>query len=163
VVGLEVGGSYVMDKKYHSDVDEDEEITKMAGVARITMLPNLDLRAQYLTRTHTKDWLDSEKTVNAISIMPIVNLKKITNIDMELIFRYDMYDDDADLDDDAEGSGAYDIMIGGVNYYIQRDAKNSPKLWLQANYEMKDYKYEESDDETEMLVQLRWKFSETIK
>ncbi|MCF7913130.1 MAG: OprO/OprP family phosphate-selective porin [Candidatus Cloacimonetes bacterium] len=160
VVGLEVGGSYVMDKVYNEDADDDKEINKMAGVARFTMLPNLDLRAQYLTRTEKLG--DSEKTVNAISIMPMINLADLTNIDMELVLRYDMYDDDADLDDDVEGSGAYDTMIAGVNYFMMRDSKNAPKLWVQANYSMKNYKYEEKDDESEMLVQLRWKFSGVI-
>jgi len=45
---------------------------------------------------------------------------------------------------------------------MMRDSKNAPKLWVQANYQMKDNIYKEKDDETEMLVQLRWKFSGVI-
>ena len=160
VVGLEVGGSYVMDKVYNEDLAEDEDISKIAAVARITMLPNINIRAQYLTRTHSLAGQDS--TANAISIMPIVNLSDLTNIDLELVLRYDMYDDNADVDDDTENSGAYNTMIAGVNYFMMRDSKNAPKLWVQANYQMKDNIYKEKDDETEMLVQLRWKFSGVI-
>ncbi|MCF7859092.1 MAG: hypothetical protein K9N07_07200 [Candidatus Cloacimonetes bacterium] len=162
VAGLEIGGSFVMNKNYIEDADKDEEITKLAGVARITMLPNIDLRAQYLTRIEKKDWDDSEKTVNAISFMPLIDLNGFSNIDMQLVFRYDIYDDNADMDDDDADSGAFDTIIAGLNYFIQRDSKNNPKLWIQANYQMTNMKAEGIENESEIMVQLRWKFSETM-
>jgi len=170
VPGLTIGGSFCLDNKASSyedgsgnEVDYDETINKMAVVGRITMLPNVDFRAQYLTRTHTnKEWNgnseeETEKTINAISIMPIIKLSEIINQNMEIVLRYDMYDDDADIDDDDAASKAYDTIIGGVNYYI------SSKVLVQANYMMKDYKNEEKKDESEIMMQLRWKFSGTIK
>ncbi len=180
VTGLTLGGSYCLDTiATHYDyynaadsidvmVDYDETVNKIAAVGRLTMIPEVDIRAQYLTRTETtRKWdngeIETDKTITAISVIPIVNLANLTNIDMELVLRYDMYDDNADVDDDAFNSGAYDTMTGGINYYILRDGSFNPRLWVQANYQMKNYIYKEKDDESELLMQLRWVFSETIK
>ncbi len=152
------------------EVDYDMVTNKMAGFLRFNMVTGVDIWAQYLTRTSTaKSWCEStssveetDKTVNVISFMPIINIKEYTDFDMEIVFRYDMYDDDADMNDEEIGSGAYDIITAGVNYFMLRDDKNNPKLWLQANYTMRDNKDKELDDCSDIKVQLRWKFSGVI-
>ncbi|MCF7913126.1 MAG: hypothetical protein K9M99_11395 [Candidatus Cloacimonetes bacterium] len=182
VKGITLGGSYYMkpaEGTYLDTlgeyVDYDVDDNRMTGFVRFNMLQGFDLWAQYLTKTSTsQSWVDTlgvvetDLTVNVISIMPIFNIKAYTEVDAELVFRYDMYDDNADIDDDLECSKAYDLMIVGVNYYLLRDANDKAKMWVQANYNMKDYKSEGTtdeplNDESELKVQLRWKFADLIK
>lgn len=174
MAGLTLGGSYYMKNENNDQVDGEDnperiEYNLIAGTLRFTMLPNVDLWAQYLSRTTSLPNVDGAEdlTDQAISIMPIIDLYDFTGKDMELVFRYDMYDDDTDVDNDTEDSGAYNTIIAGVNYYMMRDAKHKPKLWLQVNYNMKDKlgKDEAGEDlldSSSLQAQLRWKFSETL-
>ncbi|MCF7920367.1 MAG: OprO/OprP family phosphate-selective porin [Candidatus Cloacimonetes bacterium] len=169
MAGLTVGGSYYMMNKNNDKIDDVDnpdriEYNMMAGVARITLIPNVDIWAQYLTRETDKPHMDDYEAVTdqAISIIPIISLQEFTGKDLELVFRYDMYDNNTDVDNDVAGSGAYNTTIAGVNYYMMRDEKNSPKLWLQVNYSMKDKLDEDADDSSSIEAQLRWKFSENL-
>jgi hypothetical protein len=113
------------------------------------------ITAQYLTKTtsYPNDNSLDDVSDSVISLMPMYKL----NNKFELVARYDIYDPNTDVDDDG-----YNTAIGGVNYYLARDSKNSPKLMLQANYQLKSYEDDNSDDESTLMVQLRWIFSEEI-
>ncbi|MDP8322625.1 MAG: hypothetical protein RAO94_09775 [Candidatus Stygibacter australis] len=176
--GITLGGSYYMnpaDGIYYNgvgeEIDYDIAYNKMAGFVRINMFKGLDLWAQYLSRSlTTEDWNimeeASEETdliTTALSIMPIINIKEFTDVDAELVFRYDIYDDNTDMDDDVLGSMAHDLMIAGINYYLLRDDAGKAKMWVQANYSMMNYKYEDYTDASIIKIQLRWKFSELLK
>ncbi|MDP8220605.1 MAG: hypothetical protein P9X26_04620 [Candidatus Stygibacter frigidus] len=178
IPGITLGGSYYMtpgNDMYYNGVGEaidyDTSLNRMTGFLRFTMLKGFNLQAQYLTRTSTtEDWniMDEaseeiEETTTAVSIMPVINIKEFTDVDAELVFRYDIYDDNTDLDDDVIGSMAHDLMIAGINYYLVRDNAGKAKMWVQADYSMMNYKYKDYTDASTIKVQLRWKFSELIK
>jgi hypothetical protein len=177
VPGVVMGGSYYMNPVetmywdgQGQEIAYDFERNIMAGFLRFNTIKGLDIWGQYVSGTYTAkywDYLDdqeaeSELTSNVISIISIINIAEFTSADIEAVFRYDIYDDDADLDNDAADSEACDLLIAGLNYYLVRDAKNKPKLWLQANYSMKNYIFEDLDDESEIKLQMRWKISEKI-
>ena len=176
--GITIGGSYYIkpaDGVYAADslgesVDYDIANNKMTGFVKFNMLKGFNLQAQYLTGTETtKSWgdslgvLETDLTTTAISIMPVINIKEFTDVDAELVFRYDIYDDNTDMDDDVLGSMAHDLMIAGINYYLLRDDAGKAKMWVQANYSMMNYKYEDYTDASIIKIQLRWKFSELLK
>jgi len=178
IEGITIGGSYYMnpgDGMYYNatgeEIDYDTSLNKMTGFLRFNMLKGFDLWAQYLTKTSTTEtWNimeeaseEIEKTTTAMFFMPIINIKEFTDVDAELVFRYDIYDDNTDVDDDVMGSMAHDLMIAGINYYLVRDDAGNAKMWVQADYCMKNYKYEDYTDASTIKVQLRWKFSELIK
>ena len=100
--------------------------------------------------------VDGADDVNGtvISVMPEFKV----NNKIDIVGRYDMYDPNTDEDDDGNST-----MIVGFNYHIMKDSKNKPKLFVQTNYEMTSYEAEGSEDVSQLLVQLRWIFSETMK
>ncbi|MDY6914844.1 MAG: hypothetical protein SVM86_00825 [Candidatus Cloacimonadota bacterium] len=154
ITGITLGGSYMFKSKNDSQATDREEYNMIAGLGKFAY-GQATISAQYLTKTtsYPNDTL-SDVTTSVVSIMPIYKI----NSKIELVARYDMYDPDTDVDDDG-----YNTAIGGLNYYLARDSKNSPKLMLQANYQMKTYEDDNSDDESTMMLQLRWIFSGKIK
>jgi hypothetical protein len=155
ITGLTVGGSYMFKTKNDSEANDREEYNMMAGMGKFAF-GSATLTAQYLTKTtsYPNDNTMDDVSNSVISLMPMYKI----NNKIELVARYDMYDPNTDVDDDG-----YNTTIGGVNYYLARTSKNKPKLMLQANYQMKYYEDDNSDDESTMMVQLRWIFSEKIK
>lgn len=160
IPGVTVGGSYMMQTKNDDEIDGEknpdrQENSLIAGVGKFAYGP-ASILAQYLMKTASLPNVDDAEDVNTsvISIMPVF---KVNNT-FDVVARYDMHDPDTDADDDADST-----IIGGVNYHIMRDSKNKPKLFVQANYQMKSYEADDKDDESELMVQLRWIFSEKIK
>ena len=88
-----------------------------------------------------------------ISLMPVFKV----NNSFDLVARYDMYDPDTDTDDDG-----YNTIVAGFNYHLMKDSKNKPKLFVQTNYQVKQFEDDDADNVSEIMVQLRWIFSETI-
>jgi hypothetical protein len=169
MAGLTLGGSYYYKTKNNDQVDDADnperiEYSMISGLARFTMIPFVDIWAQYLTRNTEKPYVADYETVTdqVISIIPIIKLQNFTGKDLELVLRYDMYDNNTDVDDDDPSSGAYNTTIAGFNYYLQRDSSNNPELWLQLNYSMKDMLAEDALDSSALEAQLRWKFSGMI-
>lgn len=154
ITGLTVGGSYMFKSKNDSDASDREEYNMIAGMGKFAF-GAASITAQYLTKTtsYPNDNSLDDVSDSVISLMPMYKL----NNKFELVARYDIYDPNTDVDDDG-----YNTAIGGVNYYLARDSKNSPKLMLQANYQLKSYEDDNSDDESTLMVQLRWIFSEEI-
>ncbi len=164
IVGVTVGGSYMMKTKYDSEIDDGtgnmidnpdrEEYSMIAGVGKFAFGP-FSLLAQYLMKDKNKPNVDDYQKVKttALSLLPIFKV----NNNFDILARYDIYDPDTETDDDG-----YNTIVAGFNYHIMRDAKNNPKLFVQTNYQIKQYEAEDSDDVSELMMQLRWIFSETI-
>ena len=154
VAGVTLGGSYMFRSENDSKADDREEYNLMAGIGKFAFGP-VSLLAEYLYKVKSLPNADPEEddvTTSVISIMPVYNI----NDKIELLARYDIYDPDIDNDNDVENT-----IIAGLNYFILRDAKNAPKLFIQTNFQMTQFE-DDSEDESELLLQLRWIFSETI-
>ena len=154
VAGVTLGGSYMFRSENDSEADDREEYNLIAGIGKFAFGP-VSLLAEYLYKVKSLPHADPEEddvTTSVISIMPVYNIHD----KIELLARYDIYDPDIDNDNDVENT-----IIAGLNYYIMRDAKNKPILFVQTNYQMTQFE-DDSEDESELLVQLRWIFSETI-
>jgi len=165
MVGVTVGGSYMMKTKNDSEVDDgtgtmidnpDREVYSMiAGVGKFAYGP-FSVLGQYLMQDKDKPNVDGYEKVSTtvLSVMPVFKV----NDKLDVVARYDIYDPDTDTDDDGMNT-----LIAGVNYNVLRNAKNSPILFVQANYETTTYELSGSDAVNQIMVQLRWIFSETMK
>ncbi|MCF7793681.1 MAG: OprO/OprP family phosphate-selective porin [Candidatus Cloacimonetes bacterium] len=163
IVGLTLGGSYMIKTVKDKEVDDGtgnmidnparEEYNMMAGVAKFAYGP-FSVLGQYLNKVKAmpNDDAVDDVTSSVISVMPVFKV----NNSFDIIARYDIYDPDTDTDDDGKNT-----LIAGVNYNMLRDSKNKPVLFVQANYETTTFE-DESDAVNQILVQLRWIFSETI-
>jgi len=164
IPGVTVGGSYMMKTENNKEVDDGngtmidnpdrEEYAMIAGVGKFAFGP-FSLLGQYLQKvTSLPNVAGAEdETETVLSAMPIFKI----NDKIELLARYDINDPDTNTDNDKETT-----ITGGLNYYIMRDAKNKPKLFIQTNYQMMQPEDDDADMESELLVQLRWIFSETL-
>ncbi len=164
IVGITVGGSYMMKTKIDSEIDDGtgtmidnpdrEKYSMIAGVGKFAFGP-LSLLAQYLQKvTSTPNVSGAEdETETAISLLPVFKV----NNSFDIIARYDLNDPNTDTENDAET-----IITAGFNYHIMRDSKNAPKLFVQTNYQMIQPEDEDANTASELAVQLRWIFSETI-
>lgn len=168
VKGITLGASYYQKTYLESYTDDNDDYFETeydfdayTGFVKFKMLSWLDLTGQYLAQTRSDS---SDVTSTVISVIPVINLGAFSGLDMEAVFRYDMFDDNTDIDDDAIGSEAYDFIVAGLNYYLARSEEEKPLLWLQANYSLTSYKWEDIDidDFSEFLIQLRWKFSQEL-
>ena len=137
------------------EADDREEYNLMAGIGKFEF-GHFNLLAEYLYKVKSLSNADPEEDdviTSVISIMPVYKI----NDKIELLARYDIYDPNIDDDNDVENT-----IIAGLNYYIMRNAKNKPKLFIQTNFQMTQFEDENEEDVQEVLVQLRWIFSETI-
>ena len=152
--GVTFGSSYMFRSENDVDADNRKEYNLMIGIGKFTFGP-ISLIAEYLHKVESQPNIDNfgDITSSAISILPVY----IINNKFELLARYDIYDPNIDEDNDVEN-----IIIAGFNYHIMRDSKNAPKLFVQTNYKTTQYEANNEEDVQEILVQLRWIFSETI-
>ena len=164
IVGVTLGGSYMLMTKNDAEIDDGtgnmidnparEEYALLAGVAKVAYGP-VSVLGQYLNKVKSKpnDNTYDDVTSTVISVMPVFKLNNM----FDLIARYDMYDPNTDADDDGKNT-----LIAGVNYNIKRNSSNSPVLFVQANYQTTTFE-NDSDAVNQIMLQLRWKFSETMK
>ena len=149
-----LGGSYMFRSEKDSDADDREEYNLMVGIGKFAF-GNFTLLAEYLQKVESAPNVDNldDVTTTVISILPVYKI----NDKFELLARYDIYDPNIDRDNDVENT-----IIAGLNYHIMRDANNAPKLFVQTNYKITQYEADNEVDVQEILVQLRWIFSEVI-
>lgn len=167
MVGVTLGGSYMFKTKNDAQVDTtlagNGELVDnparinynmLAGIGKVAF-GNFSLLGQYLMKTTSLPNVDGADDVNStvLSVMP----KYMINNSFDIIGRYDMYDPDVDTDDDG-----YNVMVVGLNYNVVRDAKNSPTLFFQLNYETTMYEDSDKDPVNQIMLQMRWKFSEVL-
>ncbi len=152
---LELGASFSMNSKNNPNDDMGEEnpdhqaITSFAGMGKINM-KGLTLLGQFLGKNVELDNVDDSDAVSSqvISVLGMYDLKDVTGVNMELVGRYDMYDPDTDTDDDGKN-----LMLFGANYYLQKNVQ------VQANYQITSHEDEEDEDISQLMLQLRWSFS----
>jgi len=152
--GVTLGSSYMFRSENSVDADDREEYNLMVGIGKFTF-GNFTLLTEYLQKVESAPNVDNadDVTTSVISILPVYKI----NDKIEFLARYDIYDPNIDVDNDVEN-----IIIAGLNYHILRDANNAPKLFVQTNYKIMQYEADNEEDVQEILVQLRWIFSETI-
>lgn len=165
ITGVTLGGSYMKKTVKNAQIDDGsgnmidnpdrEEYSQLAAVGKFAFGP-VKVLAQYLQKVKSmpNDNSASDKTTNVISVMPVFKV----NNKFDIVTRYDIYDPNTDKDDDKE-----DTLILGFNYNILRDAKNSPLLFVQTNYQRTSYEDDTKDAVDTFMIQLRWIFSGTIK
>jgi hypothetical protein len=110
-----------------------------------------ELRAEYLVQ----DMNDVKS--KGFMVMPIIKLKDISNIDLDLVSRFDMWDKNTKLDYDS-----HKRIIGGLNWNIVRYSKDKPQAMLQIQMEKTIFESELREDITQLIIQLQWGFSNTF-
>lgn len=175
IAGITVGGSYM-----HNTVEREKKLTDnsindkyqqqnlMAGVARFAFGP-LDLWAEFLSKDvkHHANHFSKDYTATGLMIMPIVSLYKLTGTDIQVIGRYDRWDQT----DNAADKYLRTDIIGGVNYTFVHDASANPRMQLQLNLTNRTYDEDKSaasyanqmKDINQVMLQLKYRFSATIK
>lgn len=141
--GLTFGGSVLFE-------NDDSDRLAYIGLGRFDA-GLLEIRGEYLVQD--KNDIKSD----GFMIMPIVKLKEISDIDVDLVGRFDMWDANADVDNDG-----HKRIIGGLNWNIIRDANDKPRAMLQVQMEKTIFESDLFEDVTQLLVQLQWGFSNTF-
>jgi hypothetical protein len=141
--GVTIGGSVLYEN------DESDRLA-YAGVGHFSKGP-FELWGEYLVQDR------SDVTSNGFMVMPIMKLKNLTGIDVDIIGRFDMWDANTDVDDDG-----HMVIIGGLNWNITRDAKGTPQLFLQIQGERTIFEDDAIDEVNQLMVQLQWGFSNTL-
>ncbi len=153
IIGVTLGGSYMFRSENDADANNRIENNLMIGIGKFAF-GNFTLLTEYLQKVESQPNVDDpDETTSVISILPVFKI----NDKIELLARYDIYDPNIDEDNDVENT-----LIAGLNYHIMRDANNAPKLFIQTNYKVTQYEADDEEDVQEILVQLRWIFSEII-
>lgn len=131
---------------YFTDADKFAAI----GLARFSKGP-FELRGEYLFQN--KDDIKS----SGFMVMPILKLRELTDIDVDLVGRFDMWDADTDVADDGHMR-----IIGGLNWNIIRDAKGNSQILLQIQGQKTGYE-SATPDINLLMVQLQWGFSNIFR
>lgn len=180
ISGVTIGGSYMSntvlrDKALAGDAvnSKYEEQGLMDGVGRLAYGP-VDLWLEYISKNvklpnNTSATTSDDFTATGLMIMPIISLNTLIDMPIELIARYDSWDESDRLDADKAKS-LLNTMIFGVNYNFLPDSSNTPQMTAQLNYTTKKYdeKKSHSDfadgkkDSSQIMLQLKWKFANTI-
>ncbi len=176
IAGITLGGSYMSntvgrEKAIAGDANNSsyEEQSLMDGLGRLAYGP-VDLWVEYISKdvkypnATTKDY-----TAKGLMIMPTVSLAQYLPVDIQLLGRYDSWDESDRPTSDAARSLLTATTIG-VNYNFLKDATDVAQMQLQLNYT--DKKYDEGKshadfadgkkDSSQLMLQLKWKFANTI-
>jgi hypothetical protein len=140
IPGLTIGGSVLFES------DESDRLA-YAGVGHFSKGP-FELWGEYLVSDM------NDITGNGFMIMPILKLKGMTGIDVDLLGRFDLWDGDTDIDDNGHMN-----ITAGVNWNFLRDEKGTPMVFLQIQGERTMFEDETAVDIDQLMVQLQWNFS----
>jgi hypothetical protein len=120
---------------------------KLAAIGLVRFFKGpFELRGEYLFQN-----MNDIKS-SGFMIMPVFSLRKLINIDVDLVGRFDMWDVNTDMPDDGHMR-----IIGGLNWNIIRDAKDVPQVYLQIQGQKTRYDSDISDVNL-LMVQLQWGF-----
>ncbi|MFO8062804.1 MAG: hypothetical protein R6U31_07760 [bacterium] len=153
--GITLGGSVYYTQKGLLNSDElltagDTTTMSFAGIGKAAFGP-VSLLGEFLMKN-----VDNA-SASAYMGMGVLSLGRMSDIDLDIVARYDMSDPDKDTADDGS-----QMILGGINYYVLRTSKNKPAVWLQANYSRTMFEDANQNDIDEIAFQLRWVFSHTI-
>jgi len=111
----------------------------------------------------------NDYTATGLTLMPIVSLSSLIDVPVDVIGRYDRWDEsDRPASDSARS--LLNTLILGLNYSFLPDKTNTPQMTMQLNYETKKYDEDKSSasfadgkkDSSKLMLQLKWKFANTI-
>lgn len=179
--GITLGGSYMNNTVGRAKaLDGDglnssyEKQQLMDGLIRLAYGP-LDVWGEYITKkvefpNETSASKTKEYTATGLSIVPIISLQDYINTDVQLVGRYDSWDEsDRILADKARSK--LSAMTFGANYNFLHDESAVPAMQLQLNYTTKSYDEGSSHsdfadgkkDTSQINLQLKWRFANTLK
>lgn len=175
ISGVTVGGSYMSntvksEKKLSGDaIDKSfEEQSLMDAVVRLNY-SIVDVWGEYISKDMAYP-NDSAKDFKAtgLMIMPIISLGSLLEKDVQLLARFDTWDES----DNPSSTAKYlvNATTFGANYNFMHDEANVPAMQLQLNYTTKKYDEDKSaaayadgkKDISQIMLQLKWRFAGTI-
>jgi hypothetical protein len=142
VSGFTVGGSILYE-------NNDNDRLAYIGLGRFSR-GAFEFRGEYLVRNM------NDVTSSGFMLMPILKLRELINIDVDIVGRYDMWDLNVDIEDDGHMR-----IIGGLNWNIVRDAKDNPQVVLQIQAQKTGYE-SAAPDVNLLMAQLRWGFGNIL-
>ncbi|MDD4309114.1 MAG: hypothetical protein PHO32_01925 [Candidatus Cloacimonetes bacterium] len=180
IPGVTVGGSYMTNTVGRDKALDGEAVNKayeeqalMDAVVRLAYGP-ADVWAEYISKdvTYPEETSSSktqEYTATGISIFPTISLKEYVGYDIQLLGRYDTWDESDRIDADKAQSYLTATTLG-ANYNFLHDETANPAMQLQLNYTTKKYDEEKSHsdfadgmkDVSQINLQLKWRFANTI-
>jgi len=140
IPGFTLGGSVLYEN------DENERLA-YAGVAHFSKGP-FELWGEYLVSDI------NEITSSGFMVMPIIKLKRMAGIDVDILGRFDMWDGNTDADDDGHMN-----ITAGLNWNLVRDEKGAPMVFLQLQGERTMFEDDAIEDIDKLMAQLQWTFS----
>ncbi len=176
ISGVTIGGSYMSntvgrDKTLSGDVlnSKYEEQSLIDVLGRFVYGP-VEVWAEYISKDVTyPNASGKDYTATGLTIMPIVSLSSLIDVPVDVIGRYDRWDEsDRPASDSARS--LLNTLILGLNYSFLPDKTNTPQMTMQLNYETKKYDEDKSatsfadgkKDSSKLMLQLKWKFANTI-
>ncbi|MEO0293286.1 MAG: hypothetical protein ABIN61_03570 [candidate division WOR-3 bacterium] len=141
--GLTIGGSILYENK-------ESDRFAYVGVGRIARGP-FEIWGEYLIQDK------SDIKSNGWMIMPILKLQNLAKLDVDIIGRFDKWDGNTELENDGDMT-----ITCGINWNLVRDEKNKSCVFLQIQGEKTIFENEAISDINQLLIQLQWKFSNTI-
>jgi hypothetical protein len=175
VGGITIGGSVMTngsERKFKlADASANSSYnTQMlfAGVFRAAYGP-IDIWTQYLGKQvrYSDAYSNKDYDANAISIFPTLKLKNIIGRDIEILGRWDRWDET----DNPSAKNLLTAVTAGVNYNFMHDEAANPAMQIQLNYTGKSYSEADSapayanglKDTNTLMLQFKWRFSNVIK
>jgi hypothetical protein len=127
----------------------DDSKLAVVGLGRFSKGP-FELRGEYLFQDR------NDINSSGFMVMPILKLKELMNVDVDIVGRFDMWDVNNDADDDG-----HTRIIGGINWNILRNANDKPQIILQIQGQKMIYE-SEIPDVNLLMVQLQWGFNNIL-
>ncbi len=188
IPGVTIGGSYMANTVERDEKLSGNSINKiyeeqslLDGLARLAYGP-ADLWVEYIIKDvklpNDKYFSEGDKDYSSkgLMIMPIISLAEYLPVDVQLIGRYDMWDDS----DKPVKSGTsilhpemkLNTVTLGANYNLFPDASEVPQMQIQINYSDKKYSADKTHyadyskgykDSSQIMMQLKWRFAGIIK
>ncbi|HRY84407.1 MAG TPA: hypothetical protein P5533_07215 [Candidatus Cloacimonadota bacterium] len=174
IPGLTVGGSVMTNSVERKTKLSDATLNAayneqllLDGLVRLAYGP-VDITAEYMSKNvqyanaPAKDY-----TATSLSMMPVLNLKAYTGSDIQILGRWDRWDET----DNPSKVNLLTAVTAGINYNFMHDESANPAMQLQLNYTTKSYDEAESaaaysnglKDSSQLMLQLKWRFANTIK
>jgi len=176
IPGITLGGSYMTnsagrEKALSGDAANGkyEEQSLLDGLGRFAYGP-VDLWLEYIAKDVSfPQATGKDYTATGLSVMPVLNLKPMLDLPVELIGRYDRWDE-SDRPSIDKARSLLDTIILGVNYNFLPDSSDVPQMAVQLNYADRKYDADKSSsdyaegkkDSSQIMLQLKWKFANTI-
>jgi hypothetical protein len=175
ISGVTLGGSYMSnsvnrEKALTNDAlnSKYEEDGLMDGVLRLNY-NIVDFWGEYISKDMSfPNATGKDYTAKGLMLMPIVSLQPVLGKDVQILVRYDSWDES----DNPSAAAQYVLNTTtiGANYNFLPDESNVPAMQLQLNYSMKKYNEDKSaasyangaKDSNLLLLQLKWRFASTI-